>query len=503
MSTAINSDIKDLLSGCRNSTKLMAKVLFPERFFRKFCSLHDEIFALLDDESKKRVVIAAPRGFGKTSIVALPFIARRILFDMARYVIYISLSATSATEQTENLKYEMMYNDLVKKIFNPQKSENTWSKDEWDISLPGAKWPTRIRPRGGNQQIRGRLYLNFRPDLIVVDDIEDKELVRNEDRREELKRWFNADVCNSVDRGTDDWRIVVIGTILHEDGLLANLIEDPSWHSIVLQLCDDDFNTNWEDFMSTEQVKDLVEQHRDKGLLDEFYMEYMNTPIATENAPFSQAIFKYYEEEDLRKDPAAIENVILVDPAKCKRRRSNETAIVGVGADFANWKIYIRDIVHGHMHPNEMYTAIIDMADRLKARVVGVEVTSLEEFIVYPLKNELSKQNKFLNVVELKARGSKEDRVRALSGLYRQGYVYHNKATCGVLERQLLSYPKSKHWDVMDATAYLVELLEIGERFFESPGSIKDRTEVEEAKIELMNEEDREIMPRLRGYGLA
>ena len=47
------------------------------------------------------------------------------------------------------------------------------------------------------------------------------------------------------------------------------------------------------------------------------------------------------------------------------------------------------------------------------------------------------------------------------------GSIYHNPAVCGILETQLLSFPRSKRLDVMDATAYIVELLDVGNRYFE------------------------------------
>ena len=79
-------------------------------------------------------------------------------------------------------------------------------------------------------------------------------------------------------------------------------------------------------------------------------------------------------------------------------------------------------------------------------------------------------------LLELKARsgkgefsglgGGKKGRISALIPFYRQGLVYHNKVGCAGYEAQLLSFPKSKKWDIMDAAAYIVEILEMGLRYF-------------------------------------
>ena len=53
-----------------------------------------------------------------------------------------------------------------------------------------------------------------------------------------------------------------------------------------------------------------------------------------------------------------------------------------------------------------------------------------------------------------------------LNPLYRLGYIWHNKNISPVLESQLMAFPKAKRDDVMDAVAYVVEMLELGERYF-------------------------------------
>ncbi len=62
----------------------------------------------------------------------------------------------------------------------------------------------------------------------------------------------------------------------------------------------------------------------------------------------------------------------------------------------------------------------------------------------------------------------KELRVKELVPYYRQGYIYHNASCVNMkkLEAQLLMFPRSKLWDIMDAEAYIIEMLELGERYF-------------------------------------
>ena len=455
-------DIQETMQRCYGSTKATAKVIFPDRFNLPFSSLHEEIFKILDNDEIKQAVIAAPRGFGKTSLCTIAHPAKRILFGEKKFIVPISATATNAVTQGENLKRELLYNPIVKELFGPMKSES-FSRDQW-ITANG----TMVMPRGAGQQVRGNLFDKYRPDLIIADDLENSEAVMSEDQRKKLKDWWFSDVCNSINRSLNNWKIIVIGTVLHEDSLLINLLEDPSWHSVQLSICDDNYHSNWPDFMTDEQVMKLRDEHESRGQLDMFYREYRNIPVSTEDATFRPEYFQYYDEPEL-VDNKDIETVIMIDPAKTVKMHSAESAIVAVGIDRASARLYVRDIVAAKLYPDQLYDEAFKMAARMGANVVGIEVTSLNEFITQPIKNEMSKRGQYFQLIELKARGKKEDRIAALVPFYRQGYVFHNKQCCGGLEGQLLSFPRSRLWDIMDAFAYIVEMMELGDRYFEPP----------------------------------
>lgn len=491
-------DLKEIMARCCLSTKTSAKVLFPERFHRPFSGLTDQIFKALDDDSIQRVVIKAPRGWGKTSITNFAFPGRHILFRDKRFIVPISNTATQAVMQAENMKMELRTNTTIKKLFGDIKT-NATSEDDVDTTFSKEMWvangTTLVMPRGAGQQVRGILYRNSRPDLIIGDDLEDSEGVRSEDQRGKLSEWFSADVCNSIDRGSKNWKIVVIGTLLHEDSLLAKLIADPEWYTIEIDLCSDDLRSNWPDFMSDADVKQLYESYKNNGQLDVFAREYRGVPIATEAASFRQSYFKNYDEQsdEFIKVRNRLENVVIIDPAKTTNFSSADSAIVGVGVDTQKSAIYVRDIVADKLHPDEIYDQAFAMADRIGARTIGYEVTSLNEFITYPFTTEMIKRRKFYQLVELKARASKEERIAMLVPFYRMGYVYHNPAISPILEQQLLAYPRSKRWDVMDAFAYIIEMLELGERYFSSEDKEDDPQVIEDEYKDLEDERDEPV----------
>ena len=70
----MDTELQIILQQCAISTRVTAQTFFPERFYMPFAEeVHGKIFDLIDGPDQK-VAIAAPRGYGKTSIVALALI---------------------------------------------------------------------------------------------------------------------------------------------------------------------------------------------------------------------------------------------------------------------------------------------------------------------------------------------------------------------------------------------------------------------------------------------
>ena len=492
------------------STRVTAQTFFPERFYVPFAeNVHGKIFDLIDGPENK-VAIAAPRGWGKTSVVALALMARYILFEHTGFICYINKSHDAASLQTENLRRELVTNRAIKYFFGNFKARDA-STNEFEEVFSKKAWvayKTLVWPRGAGQQVRGVLFKNDRPGLIVIDDLEDPEKVRNEEIRKNWYSWLYADVIKAVPRLHRNWKIVYIDTLKHEDSTLQKLLDSPEWASVRLEACDDDFKSTAPDFMSDEAIKKEWEEHLAAGETDVFFRELRNLPISTKDAAFRREYFHYYGhsredtmgENDLEKFDADIqadqwiETVVIMDPAKTVKIHSAETAIIGIGIDLTNARLYVRDVISEKFYPDEIYDALFGMAIRLGAKVIGIEETSLNEFIKQPIKNEMFRRGAFFELIWLKARGGmggekgKSLRIKELVPYYRQGTVFHNKACASIpkLEAQLLMFPRSALWDLMDCLAYIIQMLELGERYFTPSG---DPTDIEAEYDELEYEE--------------
>lgn len=500
-------DVKETLGKCFNSTAYFSRFFSPETFYTPFNSLHDQMFELLDSDHKK-VVIAAPRGLGKTSILVHGLITRMIVFGLCRFVVYISNSATAASLHTENLKHELLANNLLRNVFGNIKTQRY---DDFEERFSTEAWVTHtgtmVVPRGMGQQVRGLEYHSARPDLIIFDDLENKKNLKSEDMRSQNEDWFFSDPMKCVSRYDDNWRFVYIDTLKHEGSIIQKLINSSDWKGIRLEACDDNLNPTAEAYMDRAEIIAEHKEHKEKGKLDVFYREYRNLPISTEDASFKPEYFRYYEdggawvhpinakETDERRKFTTTEristkeltHVVIVDPAKTVKMQSAESAIVGVGIHRTSSKIFVRDIIHDKLYPDQIYRRAGRMAVRLNAFLMGVEVTGLNEFIVQPFNIALRKARVNVRLLELTTgRVSKEERISGLVPYYRQGFVYHNPTNCQALESQLITFPSSALWDIMDALSYIVRIMDEELITFEDSGM--DELDDEKIYLEVMDE---------------
>jgi len=242
--------------------------------------------------------------------------------------------------------------------------------------------------------------------------------------------------------------------------------------------------------MTTEQIKQEVEEHRQKGLMDLFYMERMNLPISTEDAVFKEEYFRYFEDygdelivKTLTEKGEIVEekistsrllHVTICDPAKTVQLHSDESAVVTIAVDRESHKIFVRAIENRRVRPDDLYNMMFGQVLRYNSMILGVEVTSLHQFVSQPIENEMRVRNIHPNYIELQATGKKEQRIAVLAPLYKLGYMYHNKHNCGPLETQLRSFPRSKMWDVMDATAYINKVMDELAYYFDPPDMGED-----------------------------
>ena len=441
----------DLMAEMYNDIMYFALVVLPHHFYLKPADFHREIAKQLGKEKPdKYTCIVAPRGFAKSSLVSLAYILHQVLYRKARFVILLSDTATQAERFLDTIKAELESNETIRALWGNLEGKK-WTSSEIELAIG-----VRILAQGSGGKIRGIKYNQYRPDLIVVDDLENDELVKNKERRQDLELWYEGAVIPTLD---PNGRLVIIGTILHYDSLLSKLSHDPQYVQMFYQAIMNG-RSLWEERMSLEAILQLKESYKKRGLLDVFQCEYMNEPISDENAVFRKEWFKYFSDNDV--DYRFLNKVIAVDLAIGMKSKNDYSVVMVCGMNDRN-EIYVLEYSKGRYTPIEVIKEIFRLARKWGVPTVGIEAVAYQKSLSYFVQEEMRRSGQFFMIEDLKPDTDKERRIRGLQPRYATGTMYHRPNQTD-LEEELLLFPKSPHDDLSDTLYYCASMLKAGRK---------------------------------------
>jgi len=327
--------------------------------------------------------------------------------------------------------------------------------------------------------IRGRKFGAYRPDLIIMDDLEDDVMVRNPILRDNTKRLFEDSVLPALDREVG--QIVAIGTILHDDCLMAKLVSADHYtefyklfyRSLARNKKTGELESLWPEKWS---VKDLLEIRKTKPEM--FAKEYQGNPVSGSLQNFSYKDFRYWKIENgdyllLGEDGVVVGRGSLKD---CKpgigidlaweEGRVNDYTVVMPGLITPGSDILICDyFCEKGVKPDYFEEVLFSMEERMRTITgrpvpIGFEKRMLEKVMKWQMKQAMKRRNKYLIFKDISVPADKISRiVTVLQPRYKQGAIYHKKGMRD-LEEQLIRIPSGTFDDLPDAENLLVRLFE-------------------------------------------
>jgi predicted phage terminase large subunit-like protein len=130
-----------------------------------------------------------------------------------------------------------------------------------------------------------------------------------------------------------------------------------------------------------------------------------------------------------------------------------------------DWNIYLLDYTKGRWTPAQIVDNIFKVQSQWKPYKSGLEVNGFQRVLKLGVEDEMRRRKQFFGIEEIRngPKASKASRISSLEPFYRDGKVYHMEwMKGGAMEDQLLSFPRSKHDDLIDAMAMVLPLLSPG-----------------------------------------
>jgi predicted phage terminase large subunit-like protein len=428
---------------------------FHREWWELFCSDYPQI------------AIAAPRQHAKTSCLTISYTLAATLFRAHDYVLIVSDSISQAAQFLGNIREELVNNQQLISLFGVS---GLLKDNETDVIAQCKDgYQFRISARGSEQKLRGLLWHKKRPNLIIMDDGENDEIVLNEERRAKFKEWLFSALIPTL---SVEGKIRIVGTVLHMDSMLERLlppvggkevIEEPlksywrdpekhTWVSVRYKAHNPDFShILWGDRYNKAWFQLRKRGFTEQGIPEKYNQEYLNYPIDEESAYFRRGDFR-----NLSNPDEYLNYFVGCDLAISEKKGSAYTTMVVVGMN-CNGKLRVKDIRRFRGDAYDIINELFSIQHEYNPECFFIEEENIARTLGAVIDKEMADRGIFLNIELLRPVQDKIQRARPFQALMRSGAVewdmsgdwYHTAFT------ELVTFPRSVYKDQVDACSLI------------------------------------------------
>lgn len=477
--------------------------LFATYVPTKLATFHTEMYDYF--EADGNVGIAAPRGFSKTTVTDTVYLAHAMLYARRHFALLISDTYMQAVMMLDGLKTEFESNDVLQWIYGDIRGRQ-WSSEGLTLRAYGEEKRelVRILPRGAGMKVRGLRFMEYRPDLAILDDLENDELVESAERRDKLYNWFVRALMPAMAK--DISKIIVIGTILHRESLLAKIIAGrgifSGWQRRKYQGIKPDGTSLWPERFTLEYLSGMRDDPNHPMYLGalEFSREIQNDPISEKDQlikpewiidhtySFTQATKTWQANMSIPNYNQAVKSwlsahfskiIAHIDPAISEKETADWWAMVTIGiakkcpvcAGNPAGHVLILDLLRfRESDPLKQANMIGDQFITWHQDKVQIESVAYQQGL-YQLTKRITQAKKVnMPINSWKPDRSKRRRAVMQSGSFAGGLVHvrvdHPLASAFIDE--VIQFPQGEHDDMFDAYLGAAEetVMRTGNRVF-------------------------------------
>jgi len=377
------------------------KMFFEEE--NKTPPVHFQLIEHMNSKYKRKG-IECFRGFGKSTLMRYNilywfFMAKKPNFGEFDYILLIQDTVEMVAGTVETLSYLISETELSK--FLEIKKVTLGDNPQLWVYNKEKKKTMYLRGKGAGQAIRGINIRGKRPNIIILDDIENENKQSTKESMQKMKDWFYKAVLPAVNKKR--WEVVIIGTPIHEDALLVELSENQEWKFVKFPVCEKfpcsekEFIGAWEDRFPYEE---LLEDYRANSS-GSFMQEMMLEIIPEGDRLYDLGKVNKFKLEDMRNIYGTLTYYISVDPAISQKDSADYTSIAVIGIN-NNGDWFLVDGYFGRIKPDELISKVFEFYIRWKPYEVIIEAVAFQQSLKTYIEQEMFKRNIFFNVKMLK-----------------------------------------------------------------------------------------------------
>ena len=403
--------------GSRDLT-LFGRLFFPRTVRQETPPFHRDMDAALCGPSRFNA-FKIFRGGAKTTKLRI-YKAMRISYGISRTIMYVSASQQHSCFSVRWLRRQVMHNQKWAATFGLRRGEK-WT-DEWCELYHGIEeTPITVLAMGITGQIRGFNPDDFRPDLIIIDDVLDDENTKTPEQRKKIEELLFGALLNSLAPSSEcaTAKAVFLQTPFHKDDAIEKCMLDPEWNPLSFGCFDDQGESRWPSRFPTEVLKSSKEAAVRRSQYRLWMREMECKIVSGEDKALDVTRVKYYDVL-----PEYLDTLISIDPASSDSPTADDHAIVALG--FKGLDVYVLDyhLAKGVM-PDLAATHFFNLALLYAPRRAAVESISYQRVLKWYLEQEMIKRRVFVPIQAIQDRRSKANRImQAIPGYLHYGRFF-------------------------------------------------------------------------------
>lgn len=384
--------------------------------------------ALQDYAGEANLAIGIPRGFAKSTLMKI-FCCYCLMFTRHTFILVVGNIDANAANIIKDID-SMLDGDHVRKYFGSHREQMTTDRQDFKLFNFQGK-VCILRAKGGRTSLRGLNVEHRRPDVILMDDIQDDDNAKSEIESKALLSWIVNTLLPT--RSTDGAINLYIGNTYDHDGsILKKLVDDPEWVSLTLGAILEDGTSLWPELHPLNKLISSYKSAQKLGEERSWLAQYMNAMDTEASDDFdSIAIRRHWDAATwlgvgVETGADAEARYIVIDPASTKKNADEHA----VSAFYVYAGIPVcRKIVNGQMNPKQAITTAVAMALVTGCFDIFIEDVGYQDTLLFwfktLLRDDQTIPDAVKNLINLRpcspGRGSKNTRILHTFSMLKEG----------------------------------------------------------------------------------
>jgi len=472
-----------------NDFEFFARTYFPHYIKSESSVFHawfyEVVPKLIDQPGGVLINYSAPRGEAKSTLGTQVFTIWCVLTERKHFIPIVMDAFDQAATMLEAIKAELEDNPRLAMDF----PEGTGRGRVWNAAVIVTANNRKIQAFGSGKRMRGLRHGPHRPDLVILDDIENDQNVLSKEQRDKLEKWVQKVVLNL---GPPDGSMDVLypNTILHYDSVANRTHRKPRWvrkkfRAIIRWPDRMDLWQRWEElFIAAGSAEDdgngaaeaqaFYDAHMAEMLQGAvvswpgvrpllalmkiraedhhaFDCEYQNDPTNEENATFTNMQFWHAIGHDW-------DFLGVLDPSMGKSARKGDPSCILVGGGHSKTsKLHVVEASLARLKPDVQLEKMIAWQIAYNCIVWGVEDTAFQEYFRQQIVAQSAARGVPIPAIAIRNDRDKDVLIEAVAPHVNNGLILFSPAHT-VFNDNVKHYPEAANDDGPDGLQMLWKL---------------------------------------------